>query len=92
MILIGSFLFVLGCAAKWMQKVHSDIEHIKEMPVADMKSMKETIKSMKETNAADLERVKAKAAKLAIEDYLKYNHSAEFKTLRKAKDDSGASF
>lgn len=85
MILIGSFLFVLGCAAKWMQKAHSDIEHIKEMHVAD-------IKSMKETNAADLERVKAKAAKLAIEDYLKYNHSAEFKTLRKTKGDSGASF
>lgn len=85
MILIGSFMFVLGCAAGWMQKIHSDIEHMKEMHAAD-------IKSMKETNAADLERVKAKAVKLAIEEYLKYNHSAEFKTLRKTKDDSGSWF
>ena len=64
------------------EKIKTSEERIKTIE----KTSEERIKAVGKTSEEKIKTAKAEAAKQAIDDYLKYNHSEEYKALRKATE------
>ena len=72
-----------------MRALHSkDLENMRALTEEKIKSAEEKIKSAKAEAEEKIKAAKAEAANQAISDYLKYNHSEEYKSLRKSTEKS----
>ena len=76
-----------------MRALHSkDLENMRALTEEKIKSAKaeaeEKIKAAKAEAEEKIKAAKAEAANQAISDYLKYNHSEEYKSLRKSTEKS----
>jgi uncharacterized protein with PIN domain len=89
---VSSTIVALAYGTSVMVSLKKDQENMRALHSKDLENMRalteEKIKSAKAEAEEKIKAAKAEAANQAISDYLKYNHSEEYKSLRKSTEKS----
>jgi hypothetical protein len=85
---VSSTIVALAYGTSVMVSLKKDQENMRALHSKDLENMRALTEEKIKAAEEKIKAAKAEAANQAISDYLKYNHSEEYKSLRKSTEKS----